>query len=100
MSVKQKLKQLYRKDKALAAQAAKALGYKIIAKKVGDESKLEKTFTDLANLVNGMSRPKSAMTNTLTQLNALTPAKATALEKTLSAVYKALLKKNLLNTVS
>lgn len=94
MSIKRELKQLYKKDKNLAAQAAKVLGYKIVAKKEegGGNLKLEKAFTDLANLVGGMSKPKSAMTDTLTQLNALTAVKATTLEKTLSAAYKALYK--------
>ena len=92
MSIKRELKELYKKDKNLAVQAAKVLGYKIVAKKDEDNTKLVEAFTNLADLISGMSRPKSAMTDSITQLNALTQAKATTLEKTLSATYKALYK--------
>lgn len=91
MGIKKELKQLYKEDRALAVRAAKVLGYKIVAKEVGN-SKLVDTFTDLANLVGGMSRPKSVMTDILTELNALTPIRAATLEKILSASYKALFK--------
>lgn len=86
--MKNELKKLYSKDKKLALEVAKVLGYRIKVKALGPD--LFETFEELAKLVKGMTINPSILKETeelMDKFSKENHKKALVLEKKLGEVY-------------